>query len=258
MSKLNKSAGQNDDSTTTIDELKEIYRIFAEERNWDQWHSAKNLSMIAATEVAELMEIFRFSTDEESDAMFADPQKRQDIADEVVDSIGALLRLAQKYSIDIATEYERKFIKNRLKYPVETARSAGDLHLKLVISLEDKLLFIKDNNGNYSLPAITKTNTTLDEDYLDKLITRTFHGDTTDLTNPSYLFQVKVRELRSSVKTINKCYGVKLQTSSQLKDSVVKLDGYSWLAMDDIETSQLSRSDYLISLRLEQISWLTA
>src|SRR5579864_10026 len=73
------------DDTTTVGSLKEVVRRFAAERDWERFHSPKNLVMALAVETAELMENFLWITEEESRSLVADPEKRLAVADELSD-----------------------------------------------------------------------------------------------------------------------------------------------------------------------------
>src|ERR1035438_3729910 len=73
------------DAATTLAELKERVLAFARERDWEQFHAPKNLSMALAAEAAELMEHFLWASPEESRAVALDPEKRARIAEELAD-----------------------------------------------------------------------------------------------------------------------------------------------------------------------------
>jgi dCTP diphosphatase len=110
------------DSTTTISELKTHVLAFARERDWEQFHSPKNLSMALAAETGELMEHFLWLTPEESRAIAAGAVKRQQIADELADVIIYALEFANVTGLDVAAAIEAKMNANALKYPVGKAR----------------------------------------------------------------------------------------------------------------------------------------
>ncbi len=113
---------KNLDSETTLSELKEIVRCFVDERNWNQFHSPKNLSMALAVEAAELMEHFQWITIDESRAVESQPEKLQDIADEVADVLCYVLALANVLEIDLSDSLQKKMAKNIAKYPVQDFR----------------------------------------------------------------------------------------------------------------------------------------
>lgn len=113
------------DDQTTISELKSNVKQFCTDRDWDQYHNAKELAIGVTTESAELLEIFRFKSQEEIDRMFNTPDAREKISDEMADVLFFLLRMAQKYDIDLADAFNAKTAKNERKYPVEKARGSN-------------------------------------------------------------------------------------------------------------------------------------
>src|SRR5262249_34975900 len=112
------------DAITTIGSLKDAVRAFAAERQWEPYHTPKNLSMALATEVAELMEHFLWLTGEESQQACADPAKREAIADELADVACLMLNFSLHSGIDLAEAIHRKMAKNVLKYPPPQASGA--------------------------------------------------------------------------------------------------------------------------------------
>lgn len=106
------------DNVTTIQELKQVIRKFCEDRDWDQYHSAKELAIAIITESSELLDLFRFKSEKEIDEMFNDRVKRDEIADEIADILFFLLRLSQRYDINLSTELKRKIKKNEKRYPI--------------------------------------------------------------------------------------------------------------------------------------------
>ncbi len=110
------------DNKTTIEELKDKIKHFCEVRDWDQFHNAKDLAIGIVTEASELLDQFRFKSNEEIENLFKSQETRNKISDELADVLYFVLRLAQKYQIDLADEFERKMRKNELKYPIEKAK----------------------------------------------------------------------------------------------------------------------------------------
>lgn len=106
------------DSETTLQELKEAMLAFVRERDWEQYHSPKNLSMALAGEAAELMEHFLWETPEAS----YDKASREDVADELADVLLYAIEFANITGIDIAAAIEAKMKKNAEKYPVDKAK----------------------------------------------------------------------------------------------------------------------------------------
>ncbi|MBS3971977.1 MAG: nucleotide pyrophosphohydrolase [Erysipelotrichia bacterium] len=104
----------------TMEKLMQIIDEFCKERDWDQYHSPKELAIGLSTEANELLALFRFQSDEQIRAMFEN--QREMIEDEIVDSLFFILRFASLYDVDLLAALERKMIMNRKKYPVDLAR----------------------------------------------------------------------------------------------------------------------------------------
>ena len=119
------------DSTTTISDLRERVLAFVHEREWEQFHAPKNLSMALAAEAAELMEHFLWSTPEESRSVAADPAKRAKIAEELADVVIYALELANATGLDVAASIESKIAANARKYPVEKSRGRSAKYTEL-------------------------------------------------------------------------------------------------------------------------------
>jgi dCTP diphosphatase len=119
------------DAATTIAELKTRLLAFVRERDWEQFHSPKNLSMALAAESGELMEHFLWSTPEQSQAIAADPARRGKIADELADVVIYALEFANITGLDVAAAIEAKMATNAKKYPVEKARGRADKYTEL-------------------------------------------------------------------------------------------------------------------------------
>lgn len=113
------------DNKATIEELKEKIRQFCELRDWDQYHNAKELAIGIVTEASELLEHFRFKSEDQVDAMFQNKSKRQELTEEMADVLYFLIRLAQRYNVDLSTELEIKIKKNGEKYPVEKVKGSN-------------------------------------------------------------------------------------------------------------------------------------
>jgi dCTP diphosphatase len=96
---------------------------FAAERNWDQFHTPKNLSMALAAEAAELLEIFQWLTEEQSKAIVHDEKEISQVKDEIADVFIYLVRLADKLDIDIEKAVLDKIEQNDKKYPIELAKN---------------------------------------------------------------------------------------------------------------------------------------
>ena len=95
-------------------ELRDRLRAFTREREWDRYHTPKNLAMALIVEAAELAEHFQWLTPEDG--------KREKICEELADVLIYLVELADVLEIDLAAAAHDKIAKNALKYPVEKAR----------------------------------------------------------------------------------------------------------------------------------------
>ena len=113
--RLTDSAGMRD-----LEELKERLRAFVAVRDWDRFHSPKNLAMALAVEAAELVELFQWLTEEESAAPDADRRRRA--AEELADVLVYLVRIADRLDIDLLQAAGEKLEQNALKYPAERVR----------------------------------------------------------------------------------------------------------------------------------------
>jgi NTP pyrophosphatase (non-canonical NTP hydrolase) len=119
------------DATTTLAELKAVILAFAQERDWLQFHTPKNISMALAAESGELMEHFLWATPEQSQAVVHDPAKRGKIADELADVVIYALEFANTAGLDLAAAIESKMAANAKKYPVEKAKGRADKYTDL-------------------------------------------------------------------------------------------------------------------------------
>ena len=105
------------DKTHTLEDLKKAVARFCEERNWDKEHKPKELAIGVVTEASELLEIFRFLSEKESLAVTQNPKTRNQISEELADTLCFLLRFAQLYKFDLTESLKKKLKKNAKKYP---------------------------------------------------------------------------------------------------------------------------------------------
>ncbi len=119
---INKS---NLDNQTNISDLKEEVEKFCKLRDWDQFHDPKELAVAIITEASELLELFRFKSKSECEELMKDESKRAVVADEISDTLYFILRFAQKYDIDLTSEFLRKMKSNEAKYPVQKFRGSN-------------------------------------------------------------------------------------------------------------------------------------
>lgn len=119
------------DDTTTIQEVKDRVKKFVDDRDWDQFHTPKDLAIAISVEAAELLEIFRFKTDEDVAKMLKDPKIRAAVEDEAADMLHATCRFAQKCNIDLAEAFSRKIEQSEKKYPIEKAKGVNKKYTEL-------------------------------------------------------------------------------------------------------------------------------
>lgn len=115
--------------STDIQALQAALRAFASEREWEQFHSPKNLATALSVEAAELLEHFQWLTEEQSRSMPDD--KRDAVAEEVADVFLYLLQLSDKLGIDPLDAARKKLQINALKYPVERAKGTSKKYSEL-------------------------------------------------------------------------------------------------------------------------------
>lgn len=103
-----------------IEQIKQKLRDFAEAREWNQFHSPKNLASAVSVEAAELLEIFQWLTEEESKNL--DEKNKEKVGQEIADVFLYLLRLSDKLNINLLQVAEQKIALNEQKYPVELSK----------------------------------------------------------------------------------------------------------------------------------------
>ena len=113
------------DPTVNLEEIKSRVWKFAEERDWPQFHSPKNLSMALAAESGELMEHFLWCSPEESRTAFADPARARKIREELADIVIYAIQFANVTQTDLAAAIADKMARNAAKYPVEKAKGSS-------------------------------------------------------------------------------------------------------------------------------------
>ncbi|WP_138431870.1 nucleotide pyrophosphohydrolase [Fodinibius saliphilus] len=105
-----------------LENLIEKVNDFAEKRDWDQFHSPKNLSMALSAESGELLDIFQWLKEEESLKDNLDDNLREEAKDELADIFIYLIRLSQKLDIDLIQAANSKLDDNKKKYPIELSK----------------------------------------------------------------------------------------------------------------------------------------
>lgn len=104
-----------------LEKLHSRIQTFSKDRNWDKFHSMKNLSMALSVETSELVEIFQWMSESESNEIMNNPEQLQAFKDEIADIFIYLLRLSHKANLNLEEVVMMKMDKNEKKYPVELA-----------------------------------------------------------------------------------------------------------------------------------------
>jgi len=108
------------DDIRDLTQLRDRMRSFVAERDWEQFHSPKNLSMALSVEVAELVEIFQWLTEAESGVL--DSARHARVEAELADILVYLVRIADRLDVDLLQAASRKMEENARKYPAERVR----------------------------------------------------------------------------------------------------------------------------------------
>jgi dCTP diphosphatase len=117
------------DTTTTVETLKNDVKKFVEDREWQQFHSPKNLSMSLVSEATELMDLFLWC---ESAASYEELEKRrQDAEDEVADIAVLVLAFCVRHNIDLSKAIAHKRIEAARKYPIEKSKGKSTKYTEL-------------------------------------------------------------------------------------------------------------------------------
>jgi dCTP diphosphatase len=113
----------------SLDALRDLLRQFAAERDWDQFHSPKNLAIALNVEAAELLEHFQWIPEAESAILR--PEQHTKVREEIADVLLYLVRLADKLDIDLLAAATDKLRVNAVKYPVDKARGSSKKYTEL-------------------------------------------------------------------------------------------------------------------------------
>ena len=109
-----------------LDEVKKELRSFVAERQWQTFHDPKNLAMLLASEVGELMSEYRWVTNENADTHSQQPAPRARILEEIGDVGIALVMLCDRLSVDLVAAIRNKMERNAKNYPVEDSRGRAE------------------------------------------------------------------------------------------------------------------------------------
>jgi NTP pyrophosphatase (non-canonical NTP hydrolase) len=119
------------DNEISIEELKTRIREFCEERDWDQFHSPKDLAIGLVTEASELLEHFRFRSEAEIAELLRDTPKRREVAHELADAFFFILRFSQRLGFDLSSCLDAKMAVNAERYPAHAARGSNRKYTEL-------------------------------------------------------------------------------------------------------------------------------
>ena len=114
---------------TDLESLRNQLRTFASDRDWDQFHSPKNLAAALAVEASELLEHFQWLTEAQSQQL--PPDALNEVGNEVADVLLYLIRISDKLGIDLIAAANAKIVLNAEKYPVEKARGSSRKYTEL-------------------------------------------------------------------------------------------------------------------------------
>lgn len=113
------------DHLIDVSKLETALQTFADERDWQQFHSPKNLAMALTGEVGELVELFQWLSPEQSGAVATDPNTAQAVRDELADVLLYTVRLASVLKVDLDSAVRDKLKANAVKYPVGKAHGSS-------------------------------------------------------------------------------------------------------------------------------------
>jgi NTP pyrophosphatase (non-canonical NTP hydrolase) len=108
------------DNDTTLTELKTLVAEFIAARQWEKYHTSKNLAMSIAIESAELMEHFQWLEPEKVQKLLADSESRAEIGDELADILIYTISFAIQADLDISEIVQRKMSRNEIRFPPQS------------------------------------------------------------------------------------------------------------------------------------------
>src|SRR4051812_45798911 len=109
----------NTNESLNLEKILNTQREFVRAREWERFHTPKNLAMALSGEAAEILELFQWLTPEESERVMDDPKKAVALRHEIADVMFYLLRLADRFQIDLESALWEKFEENGKRYPVD-------------------------------------------------------------------------------------------------------------------------------------------
>ncbi len=108
-----------------VNKIMKMLRVFASERDWEKFHNPKNLVMALSVEASELVEIFQWLSEEESELANLDDANLDRAKDEIADILIYLIRISDKLKIDLESAVIKKLSINEQKYPVENSKGSS-------------------------------------------------------------------------------------------------------------------------------------
>lgn len=114
-----------------VSKIQAFQRDFVRAREWEKFHTPKNLAMALAGEAGELVELFQWLTAEESTRVLEDPAKALNLRHELSDILFYVLRIADQFDIDLEKALWEKLEENARKYPVERCRGSAKKYTEL-------------------------------------------------------------------------------------------------------------------------------
>lgn len=118
------------DQLTTLAQLRTMMKDFVSQRQWEKFHTPRNLAVSAAVEAGELLELFQWLGENEAMTRLQDPAFRKAVADEMSDVLMYIISLANAIDLDISAAAEDKMRRNRIKYPAERFQGHYERPLK--------------------------------------------------------------------------------------------------------------------------------
>ena len=117
--------------TLNVDRIQKAQRLFTAKRDWNKFHTPKNLAMALVGEAAELVEVFQWLSEKQSLSVMKDPKTAKAVRHEVSDILFYLIRMADILKIDLESAFWEKFEHNSKKYPVHLSKGNAKKYTEL-------------------------------------------------------------------------------------------------------------------------------
>ena len=108
-----------------VNKIMKMLRVFASERDWEKFHSPKNLAMALSVEASELVEIFQWMSEKESELANLNEANLDRAKEEIADILIYLIRISDELKIDLESAVKKKLSINEVKYPVESSKGSS-------------------------------------------------------------------------------------------------------------------------------------